>query len=1311
MFESGQLFDRIQREVPLMKIRRVEACRGTERYRVPDQSADLSVPPLRLTVIKDRQTGLTEVLGPPEAWQSMSRMKQVRKSRPARISLTIFGQSARSSESEGQDVEGDDEVVEGDGERRVDRVSHEPDVDVPLTGGPPVNVPRHGPGFMEASPEVREQIRRLHRNLGHPSAERLASFLKTAHGSEESVRAALDFQCDSCLESRQGFEASRPARIHDDVGFNKIVGIDSATWTNSFGEQFRFTHVIDEGTLFHVAAPSDETTEGQIRTFERIWLLWAGPPETVYMDPASGFTSGRWQAFMQEMDAHAKVSVSDAHWQLGRVEVHGGILKKMLDKMHCDAPIRTSDQFEMALTQACNAKNALGRVKGYSPEQGVLGVARRLPASLMDGQGQGSLVLAEGASEESDRFREALDRRCSARKAFVDADNSSSLRRALLRRTRPLRGPCEPGDLVLYWRRKGANLRREHGRWHGPASVVVVEGTRNVWLNHSGKLVRAAPEQLRPASFREWKTLRDMMAKPSWSQPLTSGTFIDLEGDDLPGESAREPDADAEMEPPGSESMSIGEPEREQSAEPPPETSTDPVDVPVPDEDQDLESEADPEESDVLFGDDVEFGRSFRWDSVTRIWEVDVTLSEDVLLALPSAGKDPDAVVLIASDARKRKSEIRISTLSGDAQAKFAYAKNKEIRAWLHHKTVRKVAAGKIPDDSVMRCRWILTWKDANGTEDPRDVLDGKKAKARLVVVGFEDPGVGIVQNDSPTLTKDGRQMIVQQVSSYGWDLISFDVSTAFLHGKGDGRLLGIHPPGELAEALGIGESEQCELVGGAYGRVDAPYLWFCTFRDELLSHGMKQCPLDPCVFSLFGTRPDGTRFPHGSIGIHVDDGIGGGDAEFLRVIEKVRQKYSFGSFDKGTFVFTGIQFKQWDDKSVEFDQIAYLEKIRPVEIGKDRRSQPTASLTPSEVSDLRSIVGALQYAAVHTRPDISARVGELQSATSKGVVQHLLDANKLLFEAKRNPMSLMTLPIDPGQLTICAFSDASFLSGKQTMAHQGSLIFATTPEMLDNQKAVVAPLAWISKKIHRVTRSTLGAESVALSGAVDRMLWLRIFWGWLRDDRFKWQNPEEALQQERKAALVTDCRSAYDLLTRTAVPQCEEHRTTIECLLIRERLQANCQIRWVPSQAQMADCLTKSMDPTTLRMCLKTGRYCLYDEKKVWQERADRKQRSRWLSSMNESACVAKAVEDHWDVSVPGQVIRVHVVPRSRLFTPIGVDCPVDLRQLGLYRKTERLLMSGQRVSDSDFWPGARGSATLTPSWTGRTIFEISRK
>ena len=432
----------------------------------------------------------------------LPKSRRVRKSIPASMSLTIFGEPVEAATSGA----GSSVVGMSRGESVIPEMPQADDTAEPH-GGPPRNIPRHGPGFLSAGPEIQKQVRRLHHNLGHPDAQRFCKFLRERQADPSVISAALDYQCDSCLEAQKGHVASRPAVLHDNIGFNQVVGMDSVTWTSRAGQQFSFVHVIDEGTLFHMAMPSGTSREALSLAFQRIWLSWAGPPQTIYVDPASAFNSEAWHSHMQSLDVRIKMTAAEAHWQLGRVEVHGGILKKMMDRMDFEHPVTSPEQFEQMLVLACNAKNSLSRVKGYSPEQAVLGIASRLPASISSCEDVGSHALAESAGEAAEEFQRRLQLRTSARRAFIDADNSSALRRALLRRTRPMRGPYEVGDWVLYWRQKGSNLRRTRGQWHGPACVVTVEGTRNVWVNHSGRLVRASPEQLRPASFREWKAV------------------------------------------------------------------------------------------------------------------------------------------------------------------------------------------------------------------------------------------------------------------------------------------------------------------------------------------------------------------------------------------------------------------------------------------------------------------------------------------------------------------------------------------------------------------------------------------------------------------------------------------------------------------------------------------------------------------------------------------------------------------------------------------------------------------------------------
>ena len=204
---------------------------------------------------------------------------------------------------------------------------------------------------------------------------------------------------------------------------------------------------------------------------------------------------------------------------------------------------------------------------------------------------------------------------------------------------------------------------------------------------------------------------------------------------------------------------------------------------------------------------------------------------------------------------------------------------------------------------------------------------------------------------------------------------------------------------------------------------------------------------------------------------------------------------------------------------------------------------------------------------------------------------------------------------------------------------------------------------------------------------------------------------------KENKAAVVTDCRSMFDILTRTAVPSCTEHRTTIECLLIRECLKSNCDVRWVTSQAMLADCLTKTMDSSALRECLRTGWYSLFDEGLVLKQRADGRQRLKCIKEQQDNPTATSQaaspeavhaaenfeIQDFW-ISGPGdQVRRIHVQPRTRSFVTIGVTgCPCDIRELSACRETR---VKGVKT-EKDFWPGTRGAAPMSQLWTGETIF-----
>ena len=164
------------------------------------------------------------------------------------------------------------------------------------------------------------------------------------------------------------------------------------------------------------------------------------------------------------------------------------------------------------------------------------------------------------------------------------------------------------------------------------------------------------------------------------------------------------------------------------------------------------------------------------------------------------------------------------------------------------------------------------------------------------------------------------------------------------------------------------------------------------------------------------------------------------------------------------------------------------------------------------------------------------------------------------------------------------SYSDAAFATREKANSQKGCLILATTEDVDQEKSSKVSPLVWFSKKINRVVSSTLASETYALSGALDLLSWTRMHWAWMINPALAWKETETTLKALPTAYAVVDCKSLYDLLQKTSIPQCSEYRTLLEALVIKDRLREGVSIKWVHSAAQMADSLTKDMDTTVLR-------------------------------------------------------------------------------------------------------------------------------
>ena len=137
-------------------------------------------------------------------------------------------------------------------------------------------------------------------------------------------------------------------------------------------------------------------------------------------------------------------------------------------------------------------------------------------------------------------------------------------------------------------------------------------------------------------------------------------------------------------------------------------------------------------------------------------------------------------------------------------------------------------------------------------------------------------------------------------------------------------------------------------------------------------------------------------------------------------------------------------------------------------------------------------------------------------------------------------------------------------------------------------------------------------------------------------DPSTQWKKPGETLrslpesyttatykaQNLPPSVAATDCKSLYDLVTRTAPPQCSEFRTQLAARAIKDMLSEGTDLRWVHSGAQLADSLTKIMESSFLRETLRLGKYRLHDELQVLKSRANSRNRLKWLRSAEPRMC-----------------------------------------------------------------------------------------
>ena len=115
--------------------------------------------------------------------------------------------------------------------------------------------------------------------------------------------------------------------------------------------------------------------------------------------------------------------------------------------------------------------------------------------------------------------------------------------------------------------------------------------------------------------------------------------------------------------------------------------------------------------------------------------------------------------------------------------------------------------------ERCINMRWVLCYKESGAP------------KARIVLIGHQDPDVEGLATASPTMSRRTRQAVLQHKCCRKWQALKGDVRAAFLQGASseEDRKLFAKPVPELACEMGLKEGECVQILKSCYGLITAP--------------------------------------------------------------------------------------------------------------------------------------------------------------------------------------------------------------------------------------------------------------------------------------------------------------------------------------------------------------------------------------------------------------------------------------------------------------------------------------------------------
>ena len=571
---------------------------------------------------------------------------------------------------------------------------------------------------------------------------------------------------------------------------------------------------------------------------------------------------------------------------------------------------------------------------------------------------------------------------------------------------------------------------------------------------------------------------------------------------------------------------------------------------------------------------------------------------------------------------KMRDCEVTLTKLSEPERRLFARAKSKEVDSFIKNEAVRACLDQKEIKEAytsgrIIKARWVLTWKlvpteeqaeareDAMKNPNTMHSKDGKKkAKARIVLLGYQHPSLldSSFKTASPVQSLMGRNLLYLMSVQHQWPLEGLDLATAFLQTQPTEADRNLWTTGveELRTALGIDGPGLMRILKNVYGSTTAPRGLWLDLHKTLTKLGGVPVLGERCLWIWKSQTEMDNGKPRviGAMGGHVDDfhRLGDNNSEEWKAIKvQVDTAYKWGTAKTGSYRHAGTDVVTSKDADgnlqVTVDQDYYVDALQDINIDPDRINAK-GQMNKAEFEACRTSLGALQWLAIQTQPQLCSRYNLLLTElVTQNDMETAREIQAMIGEVRQEPFRLHFRKLKDvkhwSDMVFVSMGDQAHNNRPKGESTGGLITMAAGPSCVNGAISPMILLSWRSWKLKRRAIGSNDAEIQAVLEAEDNNFRLRLLWselhgaGGLQERELRQDLVEQVENQTLalKGIVCTDSRGGYDAIEVNESPLLglSNMRAALQAFQLRDNLRrAGCTLRWLASDYDLADALTK---------------------------------------------------------------------------------------------------------------------------------------